>query len=300
MQTQQIKLSELEPNPFQYRRVFPQAEMDELADSIKENGVLQAILVRPVSKKTNLKTKFQIIAGERRYRAALAVGLKTIPATIRVMDDLEAISVALIENLQRENPDDWATATGIKSMMEMSAAQGEPLSELAVARKLKKSTGFVRNHLGLFKLRPQLQEVAQQHSNVKSSLFEIEKVKDPETEQQLIEAVRSGAPFQAIKSRVDQHLTHQKWLSESRAIDPETGRRAGEFARNGGGNVSRGLMVTGVSVSEANKSLQAVTQETEWKIDTIEKWLKKASPSQRRKLASKFIELAKRLERFAE
>lgn len=299
MKIQQINLNELEANPFQHRRIFSQAEMDELTESIREHGVLQAILVRPIRKKTNTAIKFQVVAGERRFRAATAAGLRTIPATVKEVSDLEALTIALVENIQREDPDDWATATGIKSMMEMSAANGEPLTELAVARRLKKSAGFVRNHLGLFKLRPQLQEVAQERSNVKSSLFEIAKVKDPEAEADLIAAVRSGASFQAVKARVDEYLKHEEWQKESRKQDGQDAARSAENDRSGGGNMSRGFQVRGVSVAEANQSLEISTMTLGQSLKTVEMWAAKAAPTKRIELAPQYKELAQKLLRLA-
>lgn len=254
---QLIDVDALQSSIYQYRRTFPPAEMAELAASIREHGVLQPILVRPIAGKKSLGLSHEIIAGERRWRAAREAGLRSIPAIIRPLSDIQAAQLALIENLQRENPDDWSTAQGIKNLMEVSARDGKPLSMREVAKMLDKSVGFVNNHLNLFKLRPALQSVAQRHNNVKSSLFEIQKVKDSEIEEELIEAIDNGAAYQEIKGRVERVLEDEQWRKDSQqAPDSQTAQRASLHNRTGGGNVSRGRVVTGQSTATARSEVE--------------------------------------------
>ena len=92
-----IYLKDIMPNRFQPREVFDETALKELSDSIKEHGVIQPILVRKVG------DKYELIAGERRFRASELAGKETIPAIVTVMDDKEAAKVALIENLQRKD-----------------------------------------------------------------------------------------------------------------------------------------------------------------------------------------------------
>ena len=92
-----IKLDDIIPNRFQPREVFDEKALNELADSIRQHGVIEPIIVRPVS------NKFEIIAGERRYKASALAGLTKIPAIIRDFTDDEMMQIALLENLQREN-----------------------------------------------------------------------------------------------------------------------------------------------------------------------------------------------------
>ena len=106
-----IKIKHIRPNPAQPRRTFSEDELTELAGSIKQRGVLQPILVRPDPDTSGL---YQIIAGERRWRAAKQAGLQDIPAIIRATDDLELLEIGIIENVQREdlNPLEEAEAYG--------------------------------------------------------------------------------------------------------------------------------------------------------------------------------------------
>src|SRR5690554_5932228 len=93
----EILLSEIKPNPFQPRRIFDQEKIDELAQPIKEHGIFQPIIVK------KLKDGHIIVSGERRYRAAQLVGLKTIPSIVRQYEEAKVAEIALAENLQREN-----------------------------------------------------------------------------------------------------------------------------------------------------------------------------------------------------
>ena len=107
----EFAVADIRPNPAQPRRTFSEAELDELAASIKQRGVLQPILLRPDPDAPN---QYQIVAGERRWRAAQRAGLKTIPAVVRDMDELQLLEVGIIENVQREdlNPIEEAEAYG--------------------------------------------------------------------------------------------------------------------------------------------------------------------------------------------
>src|ERR1051326_917635 len=98
-----IPLGDIEPSPNNPRQHFDDRKFAELVASIKQNGVSQPILVRPINGANAGKAKFQIVAGERRYRASSQLGLKDIPAHIRAMSDAEASSARLVENLLRED-----------------------------------------------------------------------------------------------------------------------------------------------------------------------------------------------------
>ena len=93
----QVAIEKIKPNPFQPRKHFPQEALEELADSIKEQGVLQPVLLRPKD------TGYELIAGERRLRAARMAGLKTLTAVVRPCSDTEALELTIVENLQRED-----------------------------------------------------------------------------------------------------------------------------------------------------------------------------------------------------
>ena len=119
-----IRLSEIEPNLSQPRKEFEEEALNELADSIAAHGVLQPLLVRPIK-----NGMYQIVAGERRWRAARIAGLSEVPVLIRELSDEEADQVALIENLQREDLNAVETAEGYRRLMDKYGMTQEQLSE---------------------------------------------------------------------------------------------------------------------------------------------------------------------------
>ena len=119
-----VRLSEIEPNLSQPRKQFDEEALSELADSISAHGVLQPLLIRPTSGGT-----YQIVAGERRWRAARLAGLTEVPALIREISDAETDQLALIENLQREDLNAVETAEGYRRLMEKYGMTQEQLSE---------------------------------------------------------------------------------------------------------------------------------------------------------------------------
>jgi ParB family transcriptional regulator, chromosome partitioning protein len=141
---QVIPMDLLTPGPFQPRRQIDPAELAELAASIREQGVLQPVLARPTPGEDG---KFQIIAGERRWRAAQQAGLHEIPALVLALDDREAMTAALVENLQRENLNPIDEAEGYRRLVEDFA-----LTQEVVADRVGKSRSHVANTLRLLKL----------------------------------------------------------------------------------------------------------------------------------------------------
>lgn len=132
-----VRLSEIEPNRDQPRKVFNEESITSLAESIKEHGMLQPILVRP------LGSGYQIIAGERRWRAARMLGLSEVPVQIREMDDQQAMQIALIENLQRENLNPVEEAEGYKDLCERFSMSHEDIAK-AVGRSRSSVSNAVR------------------------------------------------------------------------------------------------------------------------------------------------------------
>ncbi len=133
-----ILISQIERNPFQPRNKFNQNKLDELALSIKQLGVIQPITVR----KINLD-KYQIISGERRYRASKIVGLENIPAYIRIANDQEMLEMALVENIQRENLNPIEIALSYKRLINECNLTQEECS-LRVGKKRTTITNFMR------------------------------------------------------------------------------------------------------------------------------------------------------------
>ncbi len=137
----EMKINNIEPNINQPRKIFDDEKMLELADSIKEHGVLQPIIV---AKKDNY---YQIIAGERRWRASKLAGLKTIPAIVRDYDEKKIREVALIENIQRENLNPVEMAKALKELMEEHNLTQEQLS-----KTLGKSRSAIANTVRILNL----------------------------------------------------------------------------------------------------------------------------------------------------
>lgn len=146
-----IEISKITRNPNQPRKNFDETALQELADSIKQNGVLQPILVRKIG------GKYQIVAGERRYQASKLAGLKEIPAVVRDIDDKEVFQLALIENLQRSDLSPMEEAKGYRQLID---SQG--LTQEGLAKILSKSRSAIANTLRLMDLPTVVQEMIEQ------------------------------------------------------------------------------------------------------------------------------------------
>lgn len=145
---QQIELSKLKPGKFQPRKNFNQEELEELAQSIKAHGILQPIVVREVG------NNYEIIAGERRYRAAKLAGLDTVPAIIRKLSDQETLAIALIENIQRKDLNVIEEARGFKRLVDEFKLTHENLAKVAA-----KSRSHITNILRLLNLHEDIQDL---------------------------------------------------------------------------------------------------------------------------------------------
>lgn len=143
----EIAVTEIVPNKYQPRRVFDEAALNELAQSIKQHGVIQPVLVR------RTPDGYELVAGERRWRAAQMVGLTDIPAVVRDYTDGEMTEIALIENLQRENLNPVEEASAYKRLMEEFA-----LTQEDVARKIGRSRSLIANTVRLLNLAPAVQD----------------------------------------------------------------------------------------------------------------------------------------------
>jgi len=169
----EINLDELRPNPYQPRVNFDPEALQDLADSIKENGVFQPIIV-----KRSIKG-YEIVAGERRVRASKMAGLKTIPAIVREFTDDQMMSIALLENLQRENLNIVEEAKAYKLMLERMNLTQEQLSV-----KVGKSRSHITNILGILRLPDDVQtylkagKISMGHARVLSKLEDSAKIKE--------------------------------------------------------------------------------------------------------------------------
>lgn len=147
----ELDVNELRPNPYQPRTVFDEDALNELAESIKENGVIEPIIVKKSIK------GYDVIAGERRLKASKIAGKKTIPAIIRQLSDDKMAEIALLENLQRENLTALEEARAYKSLQEKLNLTQEQL-----AKKVSKSRSHITNMIGLLRLPNEVQDMIQE------------------------------------------------------------------------------------------------------------------------------------------
>ena len=143
----ELELELIELNPFQPRTQFKEESIRDLATSIQELGVIQPITVRKTT-----DTNFQLVSGERRLRASILLGLKTIPAYIRIANDQEALEMALVENIQRQDLDPIEIALSYQRLMDDVKLTQEQMSQ-----RVGKKRSTIANYLRLLKLEPLIQ-----------------------------------------------------------------------------------------------------------------------------------------------
>ncbi len=258
-------------NPNQPRKSFAAGELEELRESIREHGILQPIVVRNEPSRYDGRP-YKIVSGERRWQASDGV-LDVVPCIISGVDAKEAQVLALVENLQRVDLTPIEEARGIADLME-----AEGLSQNATSKRLNKHINWVRNRLGLLKTGADVQEVAAVAPDKMSSLLEIDTVTDDsDTRRDLLEMARRGESHAAIMQRVDAYRQNQRIQAQSRrAPDSETQSRLVEQGRSGGGQMSRGRMVTGTPRDETRAQIEAALSEIERHTKTLQAWAAKA------------------------
>ena len=147
-----IPISSIAPNPFQPRREFSEEELSDLTSSLKENGLLQPIMVRPSA--AGGRAKYELVAGERRWRASMRLGWKEIPATVREMDDRTLLVLALVENMQRAELSPLEEAAGFQRLGEEFS-----LSQQQIAELVGRDRSTVANTLRLLHLPPSVRQL---------------------------------------------------------------------------------------------------------------------------------------------
>lgn len=178
---QTIPLKALKPSENNYRRSFDKAALEELVASVKSKGVLQPILVRPIGK------KFEIVAGHRRHKAALAAGLKEMPAMVRDLTDEEALEVQVIENTQREDPNPMDEAVGFKHLLDMGRHTPETL-----AGKIGHSVKYVLTRTRLLGLCEDAQELVAAGELTLGHALLLSRLKNPADQKKMIEIINRG------------------------------------------------------------------------------------------------------------
>ncbi|MFD3271050.1 ParB/RepB/Spo0J family partition protein [Paenibacillus dendritiformis] len=194
----EVPLQQLRPNPYQPRKNFDEQSIQELAESIKQHGVIQPIIVRSVVK------GYEIIAGERRYRASQLLGLTTIPAVIRSFSDQQVMEIALIENLQRENLNAIELALAYQGLMDQFSLTQEELSV-----KVGKSRSHIANFLRLLQLPEEVKEYVSRGTLSMGHARAIVGVKDTTKVKQLAKStIDQGWSVRQLEEAIQQ--LHQK------------------------------------------------------------------------------------------
>jgi ParB family transcriptional regulator, chromosome partitioning protein len=179
-QIREVPTNRILPNPAQPRLSYEEESLVELADSIREHGVLQPILVRPVG------SQFELIAGERRWRASRMAQRDSIPAIVVEFDDETALEVSIIENLQREDVSPLEEAAMFRKMTDL----GYSLRQLA--QKIGKDKGYVENRIRLSEAPPEIRELVSLRKDTLSHAYELMKVPDERTRRRLAKKVAAG------------------------------------------------------------------------------------------------------------
>ena len=191
---------------------FEEGPLADLAASIREHGVLQPVLVRPTAELHH----FQLVAGERRWRAARAAGLKEIPALIEQLDDETALEIGIIENLQRE---DLSPLEEAMIYERMTQAHGYSVRKLA--QKLGKDKGYIENRLRLAGAPTEIKQLVSLRKDTLSHAYELLKVEDPKKRRRLAEQVANGAlSLVKLREKIEGRPTTS---ATARATDDETG-----------------------------------------------------------------------------
>ncbi len=189
-----VPVDRIESNPRNPRLAFDPETLEELASSIREHGVLQPILVRPVG-----ENHFQLVAGERRWRASKLAGMATIPALVEDIDDDTAMEISIIENLQRE---DISVLDEAAMYDRMIREHGYSIRKLA--EKLGKDKGYLENRLRLADAPPEVRELVSLRKDTLSHAYELMKVSDPKKRRRLAEQVaRNELSLVKLRERIE-------------------------------------------------------------------------------------------------
>jgi ParB family chromosome partitioning protein len=179
-QIREIPVNKILPNPAQPRLSYEEDSLTELADSIREHGVLQPILVRPVG------SQYELIAGERRWRASRLAQRDSIPAIVAEFDDETALEVSIIENLQREDVSPLEEAAMFRKMTELG------YSVRQLAQKIGKDKGYVENRMRLADAPAEIRELVSVRKDTISHAYELMKIGDERTRRRLAKKVAAG------------------------------------------------------------------------------------------------------------
>lgn len=214
MTTFDLDIAQVHPNPDQPRKIFEPTALQELADSITENGLISAITVRPNG------DGYMIIAGERRFRACQLAGLSTIRAEITEADDNDAYALSVIENEQRENLTPLETAKSLKVLMD-----SQKLTQAEVARRIGKTRTWVTQKLRLLDLPEETQALMSDNPISEGHARQLLKLQTAGLSDQITglaeQAAKEEWPVATLRDEVDLAIAHQSNGSVSRDTLPK-------------------------------------------------------------------------------
>ena len=207
-----IALDRIESNPEQPRLAFNEETLQELSASIREHGVLQPILVRPLQ-----GNRFQLIAGERRWRASKLAGVDSIPALIEDIDDDTALEISIIENLQREDISPLDEAAMYDRMV-----RDHGYSIRKLADKLGKDKGYLENRLRLADAPDEIRQLVSLRKDTLSHAYELMKVDDPKKRKRLADQVAAGQlTLIKLREKIEGRRARPRDLNTEAAFVPE-------------------------------------------------------------------------------
>ncbi len=192
-----IEVEKILPNPYQPRKTFDPESLKELAESIKEFGILEPLIVtrKEIVTENGLDVWYELVAGERRLQAAKMIGLKTVPAIVKELSEKAKLEVSIIENIQREDLNPIERAKAFARLMEEFG-----MTQIEIASRIGKSRSYVANTIRLLKLPEEIQEalkagkISEAHAKILLS------IEEPELQRKIFERIISeGVPVQEIQ-----------------------------------------------------------------------------------------------------
>ncbi|MFB3851799.1 MAG: ParB/RepB/Spo0J family partition protein [Acidobacteriota bacterium] len=221
VETAKLKVSKNQP-----RSVIKEEKIDELVTSIKEHGILQPIIARPVG-----EGFYEIIAGERRWRAAQKAGLHTVPVIVKDIEDLKMFEIALVENIQREDLNPIELAKAYKALIDQFDLTQEELSA-----KIGKDRATIANTIRLLSLPPSVQKALYEDLITFGHAKAILSIKGKENQERaLLEVIKKGL---SVRETEKLSVAKEKKIEKSRKIDPDTQAAENEMKKKLGLKVS--------------------------------------------------------------
>lgn len=252
---QEIPVGELDPNPDQPRRTFSEESIGQLADSIREQGVLQPLLVAPSG-----GGRYMIIAGERRFRAGRATGLATLPCIVKDIDVIRQREIALIENLQREDLNPIEAARGVKALMDQCGYTQEKIGE-----RLGKSRPAIANMIRLLQLPDEVSEMVKDGLLSAGHARVLIGIPDKETQLRLArKAVDEGLNVRQMEQLAKTTAGKPKKKAAPKQLPAELGELQDKIRRKTGlkstltGSIKKGRIVLQYSTREELEHLNDI------------------------------------------